>query len=58
MDTEAVEEAALKAQGKELVVEGRTRFNDYFDRLEILCNSLEEVETRDEIERMLEVMEA
>jgi replication factor A1 len=58
MDTEAVEEAAVEAQGKELVVEGRTRFNDYFDRLEILCNSLEEVETKEEIERMLEVMEA
>jgi replication factor A1 len=58
MDQDAVEEAAEKASGKELVIEGRTRFNDYFDRLEILCNSLEEVETSDEIERMLEVMEA
>jgi replication factor A1 len=58
MDQDAVEEAAEKASGKELVIEGRTRFNDYFDRLEILCNSLEEVETQEEIERMLEVMEA
>ena len=58
MDVDTVEEAALESQGKELVVEGRTRFNDYFDRLEILCNSLEEVKTKEEIEHMLEVMEA
>ena len=58
MDVDTVEEAAEAAAGKELVIEGRTRFNDYFDRLEILCNSMEQVETKEEIERMLEVMEA
>lgn len=58
MDVDAVEEAAEKAAGKELVIEGRTRFNDYFDRIEILANDIEEIETKDEIERMLEIMEA
>jgi hypothetical protein len=58
MDQDAVEEAAEEAAGKQLLVQGRTRYNDYFDRLEILANSVEEVEVEDEIERMLEIMEA
>lgn len=58
MDQEAVEEAAEKAAGKELLIEGRTRYNDYFDRIEILANSIEEITTKEEIKRMLELMEA
>jgi len=58
MDHDAVEEAAEEAAGKKLQIRGRTRFNDYFDRLEILANNVEELETDEEIERMLEIMEA
>jgi ssDNA-binding replication factor A large subunit len=58
MDQDAVEEAAEKAAGKQLIIQGRTRYNDYFDRLEVLANSVEESEVDDEIERMLEIMEA
>ncbi|MFB6159032.1 MAG: DUF2240 family protein [Candidatus Nanohalobium sp.] len=58
MDNERVEEAAEEAAGKQLILEGRTRYNDYFDRIELLANQVEEVETTEEIERMLEVMEA
>jgi replication factor A1 len=58
MDQEAIEEAAEEAAGKQLLVGGRTRYNDYFDRLELMANTVEEVDTKDEIERMLEIMEA
>jgi replication factor A1 len=58
MKQEEVENAAEQAAGKELIIEGRTRFNDYFDRIEIMANQIEEIKTEDEIKRMLEVMEA
>lgn len=57
-DQEAVEEASEEVLGKELVVEGRTRYNDYFDQTEITVNSVEFIETNDEIEELLEIMEA
>ena len=57
-DQEAVEEASEKALGKELLVEGRTRYNDYFDQTEITVNSVDFIEANDEIEELLEIMEA
>lgn len=58
METETVEEAAEEAAGKRMLLTGRTRYNDYFDRIELLANQIEEVKTTEEIERMLDVMEA
>jgi replication factor A1 len=57
-DQEAVEEAAEEIIGKELQVEGRTRYNDYFDQIEIIANSVEELEPEEQIENLLELMEA
>lgn len=58
MNTDAVEEAAEEIKGKEIEVEGRTRYNDYFGRIELLANEMKLVETLDEIENMLDIMEA
>ncbi len=57
-DQEAVEEASEEALGKELVVEGRTRYNDYFDQTEIVVNSVDFIDPEDEIEQLLDIMEA
>lgn len=57
-DVEAVEEAASDAVGKELVIEGRTRYNDYFGRLEMIANEMDEVDVEQEIENLMETMEA
>lgn len=57
-DQEAVEEAAEEALGQEIAVEGRTRYNDYFDQTEIVVNSVEFVDAEEEIEELLELMEA
>jgi replication factor A1 len=58
MDTDAVEEASEKVMGKEIEIEGRTRYNDYFDTIEILVNSMKEVDQEEKIDEMLEIMEA
>jgi ssDNA-binding replication factor A large subunit len=58
MDQEAVEDAAEKILGKEIEVEGRTRYNDYFGTIEILANQMSETDTSQKIEEMLEIMEA
>ncbi|MFB6181021.1 MAG: DUF2240 family protein [Candidatus Nanohalobium sp.] len=57
-DIETVEEAAEKATGKEIEIEGRTRYNDYFGRIEIIANSFQPVETGKELEKLLNVLEA
>ncbi|MFB6292247.1 MAG: OB-fold nucleic acid binding domain-containing protein [Candidatus Nanohaloarchaea archaeon] len=57
-DIQAVEEGAEKAIGKELVVEGRSRYNDYFGRIELLANDVEELDTGEQIQELLNVMEA
>lgn len=57
-DEDAVEEAAKDAVGKELKISGRTRYNDYFGTLEILVNELEELDTEEQLEELLELMEA
>ncbi len=57
-DTSAVEEAAESALGKELELEGRTRYNDYFGRLEIIANEVKNVDAKQELEDLLEIMEA
>lgn len=53
-----VEESASNAIGKELEIEGRTRYNDYFGRLEIIADSMNQVEPGQEIEKLMEIMEA
>lgn len=57
-DLKAVEKAADEAVGKELEIEGRTRYNDYFGTLELLANSIEEITTDEKLEELLEIMEA
>lgn len=57
-DQDAVEEAAKDAVGKELKVSGRTRYNDYFGTLEILANEIDELDTDEQLEELLELMEA
>ncbi|MFB6144241.1 MAG: OB-fold nucleic acid binding domain-containing protein [Candidatus Nanohaloarchaea archaeon] len=57
-DQDAVEEAARDAVGKELKVSGRTRYNDYFGTLEILVNEFEELDPGEQLEELLDVMEA
>ncbi|MFP4038330.1 MAG: OB-fold nucleic acid binding domain-containing protein [Candidatus Nanohaloarchaea archaeon] len=58
MDEDAVEESAEDAKGLEIEVEGRTRYNDYFDRIELLVNNMQQVDTQEEIETMLEILQA
>lgn len=57
-DKKAVEEAAQKAIGKEIKLTGRTRYNDYFGKIEILANNFEEVSEDEQIEQLLNIMEA
>lgn len=55
-DLKTVEDAAGGAIGKEVKIEGRTRFNDYFGRLELLGNSLEEIGHKEKIEELIETV--
>lgn len=57
-DVSAVEDAAEEALGKELRIEGRTRYNDYFGTLEIIVNEMESVDVEEELEQLVELMEA
>lgn len=57
-DQEAVEKASEEALGKEISIEGRTRYNDYFDQTEITVNGVDSVDAEDEIEELLDLMEA
>lgn len=57
-DRDAVEDAAQDVIGKQIQVEGRARYNDYFGTIELLGNEFEEVSTNDRIEELLEIMEA
>lgn len=57
-DVQAVEKAAAEAIGQELAIKGRTRYNDYFGRLEIIANDMQEVDADQEIEKLMELMEA
>jgi replication factor A1 len=56
-DQDAIEQAAEESLGKRLAVEGRTRYNDYFGRIEMIGNEMEELDTEDEIQNLLEIME-
>ncbi|MFB6204268.1 MAG: hypothetical protein ABEJ75_01350 [Candidatus Nanohaloarchaea archaeon] len=56
-EIEEVEKAAEDVLGTELSVEGRTRYNDYFGRIEMIANEIEEVVPEEQIEDMLELME-
>lgn len=58
MDTDAVEESAEEVKGKEVEIEGRTRYNDYFGAVELLVNEMEESKMENKIEEMLEILEA
>lgn len=53
-----VEKAAGKVIGKQLEIEGRARYNDYFGTLELLANEIREVEPEEEIEKLVDQMEA
>jgi len=57
-DVETVEEAAEGVAGKEVELEGRTRYNDYFGRIELIANSYTVLDTEKELEHLLEIMEA
>lgn len=57
-DVEAVEDAAEDVIGRELEIEGRARYNDYFGRLELIANGMDEVDVEQEIENLVETMEA
>lgn len=57
-DVETVEDAAEGVAGKEVELEGRTRYNDYFGRIELITNSYSVLDTEKELEHLLELMEA
>jgi len=57
-DEELVEQKAEQVLGQELEVDGNTRYNDYFDQIEMLINNVSETDTTQELEQILEVMEA
>jgi Single-stranded DNA-binding replication protein A (RPA), large (70 kD) subunit and related ssDNA-binding proteins len=57
-DQEAVEEAAQQCLGKQLRAEGRTRYNDYFDQIEMVINDVEEIEPEQEMDRLVDILEA
>lgn len=56
-DQDAIEDAAEETLGKRLAIEGRTRYNDYFGRIEMIANDTEQVSTEEEIEELLDIME-
>ena len=53
-----MEKAETDVIGDRIQVTGRTRFNDYFGTLEIIANDFEEVDPEDELEEMIDVLEA
>ena len=57
-DIDAVEKAAAEVIGDRIQVTGRARYNDYFGTLELIANSFEEVDTEEELEEMIDVLEA
>lgn len=57
-DLKTVEEQVDQAIGKEIQVTGNTRHNDYFSQIELLVNQVEELETKNQIQELLEQLEA
>ncbi len=57
-DHKAIEEAVDDAIGKRLRITGRSSFNDYFGRIEIIANEVEEINTEQEIENLVDELEA
>ena len=57
-DLKKVEEQVDQAIGKEIQVKGNTRHNDYFSQIELLVNQVKELETQQQIEKLLEQLEA
>ncbi len=57
-DIDAVEKAAEDVIGTELEIEGRSRYNDYFGRLELIANSATEIDAGQQLEELLAQMEA
>ncbi|WEL19060.1 OB-fold nucleic acid binding domain-containing protein [Candidatus Nanohalococcus occultus] len=53
-----IEASAENALGKEITITGRTRYNDYFGQLEIIVNELDEFDASEEINELLDVLEA
>ncbi len=56
-DQDAIEDAAEETLGRRLMIEGRTRYNDYFGRIEMIANEIQEIDTEDEIQELLDIME-
>ncbi len=52
-DAEAVEEKAEKVRGEEVVVRGRSRYNDFFNRTELIGNEVEFLDSRELVEEKL-----
>lgn len=57
-DLKAVEKAAEEAIGKEVEIEGRTRFNDYFGQLELVGNSFDELDVNEKMEELVKTVGA
>lgn len=57
-DMNAVEKAAKEAIGQQVEIEGRTRYNDYFGQIELIANEINEVDVDQQLEDLLELMEA
>ncbi len=57
-DQDRVEQASEKVVGKELEVEGRTGYNDYFDQIEIMVNNVEQTDVKNQIEDLVNILEA
>ncbi len=57
-DIDVIEDAAEDIIGTELEIEGRARYNDYFGRLEMIVNEKKQVGPDEELEEILELMEA
>jgi hypothetical protein len=43
---------------KNLRLKGRTGYNDYFDQIEIMVNNVEETEVENQIEDLVNILEA
>ncbi len=56
-DQQAVEKGAEEAVGQELVVRGNTRYNDYFGRIEMIANEVDEMNVENKIEEKLAKLE-
>lgn len=57
-DAELVQERAETVKGRDVLVKGRSRFNDFFDRMEIIADDITFTEPRERLDELITDVEA